>query len=413
MPIQKTDRDTQWNIEASNQTWTLAKGATITVENQYGISENGFFGSDIRVLGNINITGELAGVHLTGSGSSVFIGNDARINAQRAELGILSEGADFEIINHGRILVGDTAVFSSMSGSVDNYGTIRGGDNAVFISAPGGQVRNFGRFESEGNGLNVDAGGTHIENAKDAEISGNYCGISISGAGSSELVNRGVVRSDGGPAIHAGSGDATILNTGNIIGDVSLGEGNDVVDTRKGILKGTIEGGAGSDTFLISDAKIEIVEVDYDSSIDEVLSTVSYELGANIETIRLLRKADVDATGNELDNTVRGNKGDNHLTGKAGEDFLTGNRGGDTLTGGTEADVFIFGRVDGADVINDFEDGIDRLYIDGVYDEATFDTLNIRQAKDDLVIDFGGAHEIRIENLAKADFTFDDIILLA
>lgn len=69
-------------------------------------------------------------------------------------------------------------------------------------------------------------------------------------------------------------------------------------------------------------------------------------------------------------------------------------------------------RADGADVIKDFKEGIDRRYIDGVYDDPTFDMLNIRQAKDGVVIDFGGAHEIRIENLAKADFTFDAIILL-
>jgi hypothetical protein len=64
-------------------------------------------------------------------------------------------------------------------------------------------------------------------------------------------------------------------------------------------------------------------------------------------------------------------------------------------------------------VINDFEDGMDRLHIEGVYNQATFDELDIRQAKGDVIIDLGHGNEIRIEDLTKANFSFEDIILLA
>lgn len=97
----------------------------------------------------------------------------------------------------------------------------------------------------------------------------------------------------------------------------------------------------------------------------------------------------------------------------AGEDFVNGGRGNDVLTGGADADVFIFRKTDHADVIRDFEDGMDRLYIDGVYNQATFDELNIRQAKGDVMIDFGHGNVIRIEDMAKANLSFEDIIVLA
>lgn len=64
-------------------------------------------------------------------------------------------------------------------------------------------------------------------------------------------------------------------------------------------------------------------------------------------------------------------------------------------------------------MINDFEDGMDRLHIEGVYNQATFDELDIRQAKGDVIIDLGHGNEIRIEDLTKANFSFEDIILLA
>lgn len=412
MPIQKTDRTTTWSVDANDDTWTLAEKATITVAGQDGISENGFAGSHIEVLGDIEISGDAAGVRLTGAKSSVLIGEHGRIDGKTAELGILAGMGDFSIVNRGVIDIGDTAIYAGMTGALANYGKITGGDNGVYLDGAGSEIRNFGSISSAGTGINAEAGGSRIENAKGAEISGNVHGITVDGAGTMEIVNKGIVRGivDG---INGGIGDLTITNFGKIFGGVSLGDGDDVIDSRKGVIKGAIEGGAGRDTFIISNSHTKIIEVDYENLVDEVRSTASYKLTANVEDLTLLGKADIDATGNEGDNTLKGNKGDNTLLGMAGKDFLTGGRGDDVMDGGTDADVFLFGRKDGSDVIRNFEDGSDRLYIDGVFSQETFDALDIRASKGDVVIDFGKGNEIRIENLDLANFTFDDIILLA
>jgi VCBS repeat-containing protein len=49
--------------------------------------------------------------------------------------------------------------------------------------------------------------------------------------------------------------------------------------------------------------------------------------------------ADVDVTGNALDNVIVGNSGNNSLNGGAGDDTLTGGKGNDVLTGGTNTAV--------------------------------------------------------------------------
>lgn len=71
--------------------------------------------------------------------------------------------------------------------------------------------------------------------------------------------------------------------------------------------------------------------------------------GANTITtndpIKML-KQDIDATGNELDNTLVGNRGDN---------VITGGRGNDLLIGGAGNDTYVMGRGDGQDVIYDHD----------------------------------------------------------
>lgn len=413
MPVQKTNRDTTWNIDANDQTWTLATNAKITVENQNGIDESGFSGSHIKVLGDVTVTGPGAyAIRLTGADSSVLIGRDSRINAGNAEAGILSEGDGAHIVNRGYIRSAEGGIGGNTWADVDNYGTIKSNDTGIYFDGGGSQIHNHGNIQALDMGIFTEASGTYIENSKGAEISGGSFGIFVLGPGQSEIVNKGVLRADG-YAISGGHGEMSVTNTGRIIGRVSLGDGADMIDTRKGTVRGEIEGGDGGDIYKISDAKTKIVEYAEGTGADEVQSTVSYRLAANVETLTLIGRNDTNATGTELGNTLTGNKGDNRISGMAGEDFLNGSRGDDILTGGADADVFIFNRADDADVIRDFEDGMDRLFIEGVYNQATFDELDIRQAKGDVSIDFGHGNEIRIEDMTKANFAFDDMIVLA
>jgi len=87
-------------------------------------------------------------------------------------------------------------------------------------------------------------------------------------------------------------GDDTVVNHGNIVGDIQLGEGNDQFDTQTGTWSGLASLGFGNDIFLGS-------------------------------------------AGNDV---VRGEWGDDRLEGNAGQDLLLGDRGNDTLIGGAGND---------------------------------------------------------------------------
>jgi len=118
--------------------------------------------------------------------------------------------------------------------------------------------------------------------------------------------------------------------------DVMAGAGN---DTISGIGAGdTVAGGAGNDVYQVVDGGAVLVEA-AGGGIDEVWSTVSFTLGDNFESLRLLGSAALDGTGNARANQLIGNTGDNLLRGLAGNDLLLGDAGQDQLIGGAGADT--------------------------------------------------------------------------
>jgi trimeric autotransporter adhesin len=120
----------------------------------------------------------------------------------------------------------------------------------------------------------------------------------------------------------------TGTGTGNSLNNLLKGgTGNDNLDGRLGA--DTMEGGTGNDTYTVDNVGDSVVEAAGAGS-DTVLSSVSFTLGANIETLDLTGSTHISATGNELANVLDGNTGNNLMDGQGGADAMRGRTGNDT-----------------------------------------------------------------------------------
>ncbi|MCH8617149.1 calcium-binding protein [Sphingomonas sp. SM33] len=166
-------------------------------------------------------------------------------------------------------------------------------------------------------------------------------------------------------------GTASINATGNSSRNLLVGnDGNNDLNGGTGADK--MGGGKGNDTYHVDNAGDQVIE-NAASGTDTVASTISYTLGANVETLRLQGSAAIDGTGNELDNVLAGNSGANTLSGGAGNDKLLGSKGTDQLWGGTGADDFAFGSADFGGLT---ESTADRIHD---FSQAEGDHINLTQ----------------------------------
>ncbi len=121
------------------------------------------------------------------------------------------------------------------------------------------------------------------------------------------------------------TGVGAFSGTGNALANLIEGrDGNDTLDGGAGA--DTLVGGLGDDVYYVDSASDKITELT-NGGTDAVVSSASYTLAANLETITLkagLTSPNINATGNELANRLTGNEGSNILDGKAGADTMVG-----------------------------------------------------------------------------------------
>jgi hypothetical protein len=178
------------------------------------------------------------------------------------------------------------------------------------------------------------SGTDSVQSSVDYVLADNLENLQLTG-----LRNLKGVGNDGKNVITGNDGD-NFLDGKNGFDTLKGGAGDDTLLGGGGVDQ--LVGGDGSDTYQVSSNEDQIVETARDGDQDVVESSVSYELGANLEVLTLTGSGNIDGTGNELDNTVEGNSGANNLQGAEGDDTLTGDGGNDTLDGGAGDD-----RIDG------------------------------------------------------------------
>lgn len=135
-----------------------------------------------------------------------------------------------------------------------------------------------------------------------------------------------VLGGDGRDAIATGGGDDTLYG-GDGADLIEAGAGRDKLVGGAGA--DVMAGGAGSDYYVIDNADDSILELS-DEGIDTVYAEIGVTLGANVERLHLAGTANINGTGNALDNVLAGNSGNNRLDGGQGADTMAGDLGDDT-----------------------------------------------------------------------------------
>ncbi len=358
----------------------------------------------VKDAGNINATGNALQNTLIGSDGSNTLDGSTGADFLQGGLGndtyILDEAADFvtetlpggidtifanftynlttdvtfveNLTLYGNLVIDGTGntdnntiignVAANTLWGLDGLDTLDGGGDAdVLIGGDGNDtyiVDNALDFISEIGGEGTDT----VRNSASFDMSAQAAGeVEI-------MVMSGTLNINGtGNAL----GNTMTGNTGNNIIDGSVGEdtlfglagddyliGGDDQDTMDGgIGNDTMAGNLGDDVYIISSATKTILEA-FGEGIDEVRSSLTHTLAANVENLTLTGGSPINGFGNTLDNVLKGN---------AAVNTLDGGIGADTMLAGIGNDVYIVDNA--ADIVSEnVNEGVDLVLSSVTYD---------------------------------------------
>ena len=288
--------------------------------------------------------------------------------------GIYSLAGGVDMTINGRVMGGSTGVGIYGGTLYVSPSAVVSGGNALFVG--GASVINDGTLSGTGNEAVQFSSGWLYNNGL---ITSRGWGIFYSADGNGTIVNTGTIQGDlltyyaatntyrlyienSGEWIGQlglSPGDDTLINTGTITEGVSLGDGNNSLDSRYGFIGGTVTAGDGIDTILLGAGDNSIFGGGGGDTIDggagfDIVWYNDSPSGVSVDLINGTASRG-DAQGDRLSNiegvygslyrdVLIGDNRANTINGLLGADTLTGNGGNDTLIMlGGRADVVISG----------------------------------------------------------------------
>ncbi len=372
---------------------------------------------------SINVTGEVSSdfvdlsqyIAMYIKGDWATIVNSGKISGGKTSLNLVGSESSY-VDNSGEI----TGSITGLSGSgvndfvLHNTGLIASlstgtGQGVVIYSSSGVSLDNQGRIESEQAIVLSNASG-EIENSGD--LIGQRLGLSLNwfsgNTGQVSVANSGTIKGD--TAIWVSSGALTLENSGRIVGKIQVNPDAQAEIINGGQILGRVTLGNADDIYRVTGTGYASKSVTGGGGNDRLTG------GQRGETLRggkdddVLRGKGGDDTlnGDGARDDIRGGAGADTLLGGNGRDLLNGGKGNDILTGGTGADVFVFGPRSGSDRVTDFEAGKDVLRL--VDQVGGFDALSLADTGTGLEITFDGGVILLAglggTSLTTADFDF-------
>jgi Ca2+-binding RTX toxin-like protein len=240
---------------------------------------------------------------------------------------------------------------------------------------------------------------TTINGTADGEtLLGQNGDDTLNGEGGDDVLNGGA----GGDDLQAGAGDDVL------VGDI----GNDTLFGQSG--EDELYGGGGKD-LLVGGGNNDLIfggngvdRVNAGSGGDDVFGGIGND--------NLFGNGGADElNGDDGDDRLVGGGGNDIFTGGAGDDEMSGGRGrdtfnidagADTIIGGSDKDIFIFNdESDVGNVITDYQDGIDKLFVEGYVAED----LTIQASGGDTVV-FTDDWSVTFEGIDEGVITTGDFL---
>jgi len=244
--------------------------------------------------------------------------------------GALADGQTiFGGAGHDSILGGGSN--DSIDGGSGNDTLVSGGDGTTLVGGTGNDFIDAGNFVGQSITEDSSPGGG-IDTVR---MAGDIDLATFSGGGFENAIE---VSETYGNLY--GNASNNVLTGGDV--------GNAWLDGRAGA--DTMTGGLGNDYYIVDNVGDKLGAEAVSGGHDTVYATVNWILGANYDELELDGTANLNGTGNAIDNDLDGNSGNNVLSGLDGNDDIDGGGGNDVLNGGLGNDSIIAGG--GNDTIN-------------------------------------------------------------